>query len=183
MAAVAIWCMHYIGNRAILMLDASAGMRIVYSPGYTAGSLFLALGGVGTAFYFFSMAETVTPFTALGGGIFMGGAICGMHYLGQVGIENYDCSYTWPYVVGAAAIAGTASTIALSIFFYLKSVWTNSWMKRVGVALILATGVSGMHWCATVGTKYRLRHFAVNTMSPQGVINVVTVLASTRSCH
>ena len=142
MAVVSIWCMHYLGNRAIMMLEAQAGLRIVYSPGYTAGSLFLALGVVTSAFYFLSITPTVTLLTTLVGGLFMGAAICGMHYLGQVGIFNFECTYSWPYVLGSAIIAVTASTIALGFFFYFKSHWTNTWFKRVGVALLLAAGVS-----------------------------------------
>jgi NO-binding membrane sensor protein with MHYT domain len=39
------------------------------------------------------------------GGTLAGLGICGMHYLGQAGIVNYDCVYTVAYVIGAAIIA------------------------------------------------------------------------------
>ena len=180
MGAVAIWCMHYIGNRATIMCNGETGLAIRYSPGFTAGSFFLAISGVFLAFYFFSITGTVTPISTLMGGLLMGGAICGMHYLGQVGIANYRPSYDIPYVVGAATISVTASTIALSIFFFFKAKWTNKWYKRVSCAALLAAGVSGMHWCATVGTNYKLITVQLSTkeIPPDRVINAVTILVS-----
>ena len=177
MGAVAIWCMHYVGNRATIMCDGEPTLAIQYSPGFTAGSFFLAVIGVAMAFYFSNMSGTVTPLGTIMGGMFMGGAICGMHYLGQVGIANYQASYASSYVTGAALIAVTASTVALTIFFFFKSKWTNSWYRRIGSAVLLATAVSGMHWCATAGTEYRLISTEMNRgPTAERVIKVVTVL-------
>lgn len=82
-----------------------------------------------------------------------------------------------PYVLGAAIIAVFACTIALSIFFFFKSKWTNKWHKRIGCAVLLAAGVSGMHWCATAGTSYKLISLTPSKeLSPDRVINAVTVL-------
>jgi len=155
MGAVAIWSMHFIGNRALVLDNDQGELQVQYSPGFTAGSFFLPICGVGVAFYFFSITENVSILGTLAGGIMVGLAVCGMHYMGQGGISNYTSVYYWPYVLGAGFIAVTASTVALGIFFYFKSHWTNSWQKRGTCALILATAVSGMHWTATVGTGYR----------------------------
>ena len=177
MGAVAIWCMHYVGNRATIMCEGQHVLAIQYSPGFTAGSFFLSVTGTFMAFYFFNISGHVTPLSTLVGGMLMGGAICGMHYLGQVGIVNYTATYQIPYVIGAAIIAVTACAIALSIFFFLKSKWTNKWQKRIGCAVLLATGVSGMHWVATIGTSYRLISLQPSKeLSPERVINAVTVL-------
>lgn len=77
-----------------------------------------------------------------------------MHYLGQLGISNYHCSYGPAYIVGAALIATVSATIALSVFFRWKAAWTNSWWRRLVCAALLAGAVSGMHWTAAVGTEY-----------------------------
>ena len=50
--------------------------------------------------------------------------------MGNGGIANFSLQYAWPYVLGAAIIAVAASTIALGIFFYFKSQWTDNWLKR-----------------------------------------------------
>ena len=177
MGAVAVWSMHYIGNRAISLIDGQPDVQIQYSPAFTAGSFFLPICGVGMAFYFFSITERVTPLGTIIGGLLMGSAICGMHYMGQGGITNYDVAYSWPYVLGAAIIAVVASTIALSVFFYFKSEYTNSWYKRGACASLLALAVTGMHYCATKGTTYRLRRIASRgPLSPKNIIYAVTVL-------
>ena len=79
-----------------------------------------------------------------------------MHYLGNASISNYTCVYTPVNVVGAALIAVAASTVALSLFFVARASWTSSWWKRALSAVVLAGAVSGMHWCAATGTRYRL---------------------------
>ncbi|KAL8958578.1 MAG: hypothetical protein Q9183_005810, partial [Haloplaca sp. 2 TL-2023] len=157
MGAVAIWSMHYVGNRAIQMLDGGRGLQIRYNAASTAGSFFLAIGVVSIAFYFLGLADDVHVSLILVVGVLTGAAVCGMHYLGQNGISNYVVSYEYKYVVGAAFIAVVAATVALGVFFYFNTTWTNSWLKRALCAAVLAGAVSGMHWCATIGTIYRYK--------------------------
>lgn len=176
--------MHYIGNRAISMQNGDPAAQIRYSPGFTAGSFVLSCGSVGLAFYVFgSTEEPSLPITFLAG-FLMGSAICGMHYMGQGGISNYTPIYDWPWVLAAAILAIVASTIALGIFFYFRSIWANSWRKRVACAGLLAGAVSGMHWLATRGTRYRFvtnaDAFNANGLSRQAVVIVVICLVRTR---
>ncbi|KAL8884088.1 MAG: hypothetical protein Q9215_007786 [Flavoplaca cf. flavocitrina] len=179
MGAVAIWAMHFIGNRAITMLDGQPELQIQYSAGYTGGSFFLPICVVSIAFYLLSLPEEVQIIRIAVVGILTGAAVCGMHYLGQGGIANYYVSYEWPYVLGSALIAVTAATVALGIFFYLKHNWTNNWWKRALCAALLAAAVSGMHWVATVGTSYRLRRQArkASGLGRQGTVIIVLCLA------
>ena len=157
MGAVAIWSMHFIGNRAIMMGRGERELQIQYSPGFTAGSFFLPVCIIAMAFYLFSISEKVSILGTMIGGLLIGSAVCGMHYMGQKGIANYIPSYSWSRVFGSAIIAVVANTTALGVFFYLKSTWTNSWWKRMFCASLLAVSVSGMHWVATVGTSYRMK--------------------------
>lgn len=157
MGPVAIWSMHFIGNRAIVMDKGQKEAQIQYSPGFTAASFFVPTVVVGIAFYFFSITEKVNVVGTAIGGFLTGVAVCGMHYMGQGGISNYAPSYIWQYIVGSAAVAVVTSTIALGAFFYFRSVWTNSWWKRGLCASLLALAVSSMHWIATVGTVYHLK--------------------------
>lgn len=112
------------------------------------------------------------------GGILCGAAICGMHYLGNASITNYACIYRLAYVVGAATISIMASTVALAIFFIFRAMWVTSWRKRTISALVLAGAVSGMHWCAVVGTRYRLVHIKSkeNKLSRSATVIVVICL-------
>lgn len=156
MGAVSIWSMHYIGNRAISMAQGQANVQIQYSPGFTAGSFFLPIIVVGAAFYIFSTSDNVSIVWTVTAGIMTGVAVCGMHYMGQGGIANYKLIYHPAYIVGSAIVSISATTVALGLFFYLNSIWTNSWWKRVACACWLAAAISGMHWVATKGTSYRI---------------------------
>jgi len=171
--------MHFIGNRAIAMARGQADAQIQYSPGFTAGSFFLPIVVVCIAFYFFSTSEHVSIVWTLMGGLLTGFAVCGMHYMGQGCIANYTPSYLWPYVLGSAIIAVVATTVALGVFFYFNSMWTNSWWKRAFCASLLAVAVSGMHWVATVGTKYSIKPHVVETtvgLSREATVVVVICL-------
>lgn len=177
MGAVAIWCMHFIGNRAIQMLNGERELQIEYSSPYTAGSFFLPICVLGLDFYCFNQTEDVTVRGTILGGVMAGLAVCGMHYTGQVGISNYTISYLWKCVVGSVFIAIAANTAALGVFFYFTMTWTNSLWKKIGCALMLAASVSGMHWVATVGTIYRFAgSSSKNDLPRKGVVIIVLCL-------
>ncbi len=157
MGGVAIWCMHFVGNRAVVLGHGEPELQIAYHAGFTALSFFLPILVLLPAFLAMDTQDRVRHVRVVLGGTLAGLAICGMHYVGQLGIDNHDCIFDVPYVIGSALIAIFASVGALTIFFLLRAAWTNSWWKRALCAFLLAGGVSGMHWLATVGTHYRLR--------------------------
>jgi NO-binding membrane sensor protein with MHYT domain len=154
MGGVAIWCMHFIGNRAIIIDQDQPDLQIAYSPAFTAGSFFIPIVFVGIAFATFSMGESMPVLRMMVGGFICGAAICGMHYISQIGILNYTNVFDWRFIVAATVLAIATATVALGIFFHLKSAWTNTWWKRILTSLLLAAAVCGMHWVATVGTNY-----------------------------
>jgi NO-binding membrane sensor protein with MHYT domain len=157
MGGISIWCMHYIGNRAIVLGDGHLGIQIAYNQGFTALSFFVPIIVLLAAFMAVGSDDKISRVRLPVGGALAGLAICGMHYLGQAGISNYTCIYSVGYVVGSAVIAVFASITALSVFFALRAAWTDSWWKRAMCAVILGCAVFGMHWVASVGTKYRLK--------------------------
>lgn len=85
MGGVAIWAMHYIGNRAIVLYPNSVGrdqLQLVYSPGFTALSFFVPVIFLLLAYLLMGTASEVVGWVRLGaGGTFAGLSICGMHYL------------------------------------------------------------------------------------------------------
>ncbi|OBT92158.1 hypothetical protein VE01_10030 [Pseudogymnoascus verrucosus] len=157
MGGISIWCMHYIGNRAIVLGDGHLGIQIAYNQGFTALSFFVPIIVLLAAFMAVGSDDKISRVRLPVGGALAGLAICGMHYLGQAGISNYTCIYSVGYVVGSAVIAVFASITALSVFFALRAAWTDSWWKRAMCAVILGCAVFGMHWVASVGTNYRLK--------------------------
>ncbi|GFF38046.1 MHYT domain signalling protein, putative [Aspergillus lentulus] len=155
MGGIGIWCMHFIGNRAIVLGDGAAQIQIVYSVTFTGVSFILPVVVLLAAFYAIGTSEKAGYLRIIMGGVLTGSSVCGMHYIGQLGISNYRCSYKVAHIVGAAIIAVFASTVGLVIFFRWRATWTNSWWRRGICGCLLAIAVSGMHWTAAVGTSYK----------------------------
>lgn len=77
-------------------------------------------------------------------------------YIGQVSINDIPyIAYRVSYVVGSVIIASGAVIIALYIMFImLRPKLKHSWLSKIGVAVILAGAVCGMHYTAMKGTIY-----------------------------
>ncbi|KAH7146583.1 FAD dependent oxidoreductase-domain-containing protein [Dactylonectria macrodidyma] len=176
MGGIAIWCMHFIGNRAIDLADGQAQLQAAYSSGFTAVSFFVPIVVLLAAFIAIGTNNRVSWWRVSIGGVLCGTAVCGMHYLGNASIANYACVYRPAYVIGSAIIAVVASIIALAMFFVFRAAWATSWWKRAISAVILAGAVSGMHWCAAVGTQYRLINTKPEGNEPSRSATVVVVI-------
>ncbi|KAI9048546.1 hypothetical protein LZ554_007379 [Drepanopeziza brunnea f. sp. 'monogermtubi'] len=177
MGGISIWCMHFVGNCAIVLGDGQEQLQLDISGGFTTLSFFTPIAVLFIAFGVVGSDES-SIFRVVLGGVLAGLGICGMHFLGQAGIANYDCIYDVGAFVGAAVIAIVASVVALVIFFIFRYAWKSSLWKRGLVALILASAVSGMHWLASVGTSYRYKFtgpgsFAVSYMATAVVVVIV----------
>ncbi|KAJ9413293.1 hypothetical protein QL093DRAFT_2628722 [Fusarium oxysporum] len=157
MGGVAIWCMHFTGNRTVHLANGELEMQVAYSKGFAALSFFIPIFFLLSAFLAIGTNNAISWWRAIAGGVLCGVSICGMHYLGNTSIKNYTSVYQPAYVVGSAIIAVVASNVTLFMLFDFKATWTNSWRRRAISAAVLASAVSGMHWCAAAGTRYRFR--------------------------
>lgn len=182
MGGIGIWCMHFIGNRATILHSHGQIASITYSPRFTALSFFLPIVVLTIAFYFVGTSERADVLYIAGTGALTGAAVCGMHYVGQLGIANFRCSYQVGNVVGAAIIAVAASITALGVFFRLRAAWTDNWWKRLICSSILAVAVSGMHWTAAVGTNYHVRDMDKLGMSGGLSATETVIVCATLSC-
>ncbi|KXJ86691.1 hypothetical protein Micbo1qcDRAFT_218871 [Microdochium bolleyi] len=176
MGGISIWCMHFIGNRAIELGNGEPALHIAYSPTFTVLSFFIPIVVLLVAFVTIGANNDIVWWRTPVGGILAGGAICGMHYVGNSSIANYHCVYEPGNVVGAAVISVLASTVALTLFFVSRASWKNSWWKRMLSGVVLAGAVSGMHWCASVGTNYRLINLADTSAQSSRTTTVVVVI-------
>jgi NO-binding membrane sensor protein with MHYT domain len=179
MGGIAIWGMHLLGNRAIILGDGGDSLQVAYNPGFTAVSFFMTIVVLLVAFVTVGSNEKVSWLRVSLGGALAGLSICGMHYLAQAGILNYSIEYMVGNIVGSALIAVVGTTTALSIFFILRAKWRASWWNRALTASLLAGAVSGMHWVAEVGTQYRLKQSDTATdgaMSRSTTVIVIIVL-------
>lgn len=110
MGGVAIFSMHYIGNRSIHLIDHE---QLLYSGGVTAASFFLPVIVVFLAFAVGGTAETgkLQWLKLLLGGSLAGISVVGMHYCGQAAITNYRVAFRIPYVVGSVQTLSSCATI------------------------------------------------------------------------
>ncbi|CUS14729.1 unnamed protein product [Tuber aestivum] len=185
MGGVAIWSMHFVGNRSIVLYPNSVGtdqLQLAYSSTFTALSFFVPILVLFLAYLLIGTNEDVGYIRLGFGGTFAGLSICGMHYLGQSGIENYRSHYAVNYVVASIFIAVSSTIGALAIFFILRKNFTNNWYKRALCAMILSGGVSGMHWCASVGTRYQLRGDSGLNRDTRNATVIITIVLSVFVC-
>lgn len=96
MGGIGIWCMHFIGNRAIVLGHGAKDIQILYNVAFTGTSFVLPVIVLLAAFYSVGVEEKAGYLRILIGGLLTGSAVCGMHYVGQLGIANYKCSMPSP---------------------------------------------------------------------------------------
>ncbi|OAL28595.1 hypothetical protein AYO22_02789 [Fonsecaea multimorphosa] len=182
MGGIGIWGMHFVGNRAIVLQNGDPQRQILYNSGFTAISFFMPILVLLFAFYALGMPTRARQLHVAIAACLTGAAVCGMHYIGQYGVENYVCSYRVQNVVGSAVIAELASLTALGIFFRLRDAWKDGWWKRALCGVILATAVSGMHWTAAVGTGYHWKGDLNIHGNSRGQTAVIAAALSMASC-
>jgi NO-binding membrane sensor protein with MHYT domain len=155
-------------------------MQVAYSKGFTALSFFIPILFLLCAFLAIGTNDAISWWRVIAGGVLCGVSICGMHYLGNTSIKNYTCVYQPAYVVGSAIISVVASNVALFMLFVFRVTWTNSWRRRAISAAVIASAISGMHWCAAAGTRYRFRdaHFEGNEPPKAETVVVAICLVS-----
>lgn len=157
--------MHFVGNRAIILGDGEEEIQLYYSPTYTAVSAILPIIVIYLGFlvvdrFFKGNKSLATRYAALlACGVCTGASVTEMHYLGNNGTTDYRLEPSWPYIIGAAAIAIGSCCIAFSLFFHWSSHWINTLWRRLLVSCFLAVAVCGMHWTAAAGTFYELRGY------------------------
>ena len=156
-------------------------MQISYSAGFTVLSLLVPIVVLLAAFVAIGSTDRISWWRISIGGTFCGGAVCGMHYLGNASIHNYHCVYRIAFVAGSAGIAMAASTIALSMFFVFRATWADSWWKRSLSAMVLAGAACGMHWCAALGTRYKFVSAKEKGSGPSREATVAVVICMVRS--
>lgn len=179
MGLIGIWCMHFIGNRSVILGNGSDNIQMTYSPGFTILSCVLPVIGLSFAFYIAEMRIKSVPlrrFSDIMSGFFAGLSIVGMHYCGNLGASNYTLHYPTRYILASCIIAIGDCIVALMLFFYFKEKWISVLWKRLGCAVLLAVAVCGMHYTASVGCTYQLKKLDVSDASRNTAVIVAGVL-------
>ncbi|KAJ4294391.1 hypothetical protein N0V90_008081 [Kalmusia sp. IMI 367209] len=186
--AVAIWCMHFVGNRAIVLGRGESEIQLYYNATYTTVSAILPivvifLGLLVADRFYKGNRNPITRYIALlVCGVMCGASVTEMHYLGNQGTTNYRLKPVPGYIVGAAAIAIGACLIAFSLFFHWSGHWMNNIWRRAIVACFLAVAVCGMHWTAAAGTAYELRGYHTGSGQARNINVIIAVCLCLAAC-
>ena len=131
-----IWSMHFVA-----MLAFALPMPMSYDVGLTVLSLMLAILAAGGGFYVISRPGVSRPRLVLSG-VFMGGAISGMHYTGMAAMRGpVELSYQPLWVALSVIIAIGAATAALWLAFR-----TTDTGQKLAAAIVMGIAISAMHY-------------------------------------
>lgn len=181
MGLVGIWCMHFVGNQSIVMGNGEKKLQLVYSPGFTAISASIPVVALLVAFLIADRrykGGAAWFLYLLMPGVLAGGAISGMHYVGNLGISNYHVAFHPEFVGGAVGIACFAGVLALATFFTLQDLWMSNFFTRTLCAGMLAVAVSAMHWVASKDTTYTLKEEPHSSNSRNVILIIGIVVVS-----
>ena len=145
-----IWATHFVGMEAL-----SLPIAIGYSKSLTMLSWVLAVG-VSALALFIASRGSLTLWRLAGGSLAMGAGICGMHYVGMAALDIAP-GIVWNHalVAASAAIAVTASAVALAIFFWLRKLGDHRGLRhQVLAALVMGVAISGMHYTGMAAASF-----------------------------
>ncbi|MUL40661.1 histidine kinase [Streptomonospora sp. PA3] len=144
LGSAAIWATHFI---AMLGMSVSS-TTVRYDVLLAVLSALVAVAVVGAALLWCTTRRP-GPTAVLGGGAVMGLGAASMHHLATASIEmQARMDHDLRYFAAAVAIAVAASAAALLFALRLRGT-----PAAVGASLIMAAGVSAMHYTAAAGAR------------------------------
>ena len=147
---IGIWSMHFIG-----MLALTLPFRLRYDITTTSLSLLVAIITSGCAIGI-AGGRVLGGNRLTGGALLMGCGISLMHYSGMAAIRIMPrIDYDWGWVAASVCIAIAASFAALWLAFNLRSGTSRRLAaSRLGAALAMGLGISGMHYTGMAATHF-----------------------------
>ncbi|MFG6176392.1 putative bifunctional diguanylate cyclase/phosphodiesterase [Halomonas sp. THAF12] len=147
-----IWSMHFIGMLAMEM-TADVG----YGVPLTVISLLAAIFSSALALAIVQ-AGRLSRFRLSVGALVMGLGVCLMHYVGMEAMQTEGAlHYRWDLFLISVGIAVSAAAAALWLAFHLNPTHTRArspiWQRGLA-ALIMAIGISGMHYTGMAAAIY-----------------------------
>jgi NO-binding membrane sensor protein with MHYT domain len=154
-----IWSMHFVG-----MLAFRLPVPIAYDLPRMLLSVAVAIGASLLALIVVSRAA-LGPFALVGGGIFMGAAIAGMHYIGMASMRmSAGLSYRAPIVALSIVIAIVASLAALWLAFSFRAVVSPRGHRlKILSAAVMGVAIAGMHYTGMAAAQFLPRPFAAES--------------------
>ncbi|MGH7469490.1 MAG: MHYT domain-containing protein [Longimicrobiales bacterium] len=140
-----IWSMHFVGMLAFRL----PGVPVSYTVPLLILSVVVAIFGSAIALLVVSRARPMVP-TLIAAGLIMGGAICGMHYIG-IASMHLAALIEWDArrVAASIVIAALASYVALWLAFrFRREMGRRAVLHRLAGGVLMGLAISGMHYTA-----------------------------------
>jgi signal transduction histidine kinase/NO-binding membrane sensor protein with MHYT domain len=154
---IGIWSMHFVGMLAFGLHAGGRDVPMAYDIPLLALSVVVAIAASWVALIVVSRKELPWP-ALLVGGLAMGGAIAGMHYIGMASLRmSAHLTYSRPLVVASIAVAVAASFTALTLAFRFRSDESPSGHRRRAIAAtVMGAAIAGMHYTAMAAARFDL---------------------------
>ncbi|HEV2017461.1 MAG TPA: PAS domain S-box protein [Gemmatimonadaceae bacterium] len=145
-----IWSMHFVG-----MLAFHLPVPIWYDVPLMLLSVVVAIAASLLALIVINRPRLGFS-TLVPGGMLMGGAIAGMHYIGMASVRaDARLTYTTSIVALSVLIAIVASLAALWLAFRFRSdITAKGTLLKVLSAVIMGIAISGMHYTAMAAARF-----------------------------
>jgi NO-binding membrane sensor protein with MHYT domain/nitrogen-specific signal transduction histidine kinase/ActR/RegA family two-component response regulator len=147
---VGIWSMHFVG-----MLAFHLPIPITYGLGLVLLSVVVAIGASALALLIASR-PSLGSIALIGGALWMGPAIAGMHYIGMAALSaDARLDYAPGLVLASVAIAVLASLAGLQLAHRFRADESRrTRLARVGSALVFGAAIAGMHYTGMAAAHF-----------------------------
>jgi PAS domain S-box-containing protein len=144
-----LWSTHFVGLLAFRMPDQLPDMSVVYEIPRLGWSFLAAITSAAPALFLISR-EQARPRDCVIGGLWMGVAIAGMHYLGLSAMRLAAVvTWRWELVAASVAIATAAAIVALRIVLRTREDLSARGLRdRWFGGLVMGFAFSSMHFLA-----------------------------------
>lgn len=167
MMGLAVWATHFVALLAV---------RFPVSVGYsfveTMVSLYVAIIGASLAL-FVARGQYLGPLSCVVGGILMGGAVAGMHFMGMKAMRGCGLEQTGEGVVAAITIAVVVSMVGLWFAFRRPGITGT----LIGGAM-LGVGIPAVHLTALGSTTFTYSYAAHTLAAPLLTEEVLSFLVA-----
>ena len=144
-----IWAMHYVGLEAFIL-----PIPVQYDWPTVLLSLLTAVFASGMGLYLVSRSSLSMSRT-IAGGVFMGGGISLMHYIGMAAMRlPAMCLYSPSLVILSVVIAVASSMAALRLTFSYRNHSLPWGLQKFTAALILGLAIPAMHYVGMAAVHF-----------------------------
>nr|WP_259548190.1 bifunctional diguanylate cyclase/phosphodiesterase [Heyndrickxia oleronia] len=145
-----VWSMHFVG-----MLALDYHMKMEYDVRLTLFSMLASFLSSLIAFYIMKEKD-INWYKIVIGGVFMGGGIVTMHYMGMAAMKmNVEPSYDKVLLTLSVVIALVASFAALFLFYRFRSQSSSIYLKWLS-AIVMGIAICGMHYTGMKAMRFHV---------------------------